>query len=180
MALSMREKIINHILETEGGFVDDPSDSGGPTKFGITQSVAREFGYNGLMEDLPRETAFAIYSRHYWHAVRADELLVVSAKITEEIVDTGVNLGPGTAVKFLQRVLNVFNLRANLYDDLLLDGQMGPKTFSAFKECYRTRGESVIMLALNCLQGAYYIALAERHPKNERFVCGWLTKRVQL
>lgn len=176
----MREKIINHILETEGGFVDDPSDSGGPTKFGITQSVAREFGYNGPMEDLSRETAFAIYSGHYWRAVRADELIKVSARITEEIVDTGVNLGPGGSVKFFQRTLNVLNSNQTLYVDLKFDGLMGPKTLAAFKECYRTRGESVIMLALNCLQGAYYIALAERHPKNERFVCGWITKRVQL
>lgn len=176
----MREKIINHILETEGGFVDDPSDNGGPTNFGVTQSVARDFGYHGPMSDLSRETAFEIYSGHYWHAVRADELVKVSARIAEEIVDTGVNMGPRQAVKFLQRTLNVLNDWAQLWEDIVVDGIVGPKTLRVFETCYQKRGESVIMLALNCLQGSFYIALAESRPMNERFVCGWLLKRIQL
>ena len=41
----MKTKIINEIIGVEGGYVNDPSDSGGETNFGITVAVARQFGY---------------------------------------------------------------------------------------------------------------------------------------
>lgn len=180
MMIALKRKIIDDILQTEGGFVDDPLDSGGATKFGITKAVAKEFDYTGPMKDLPRALAFEIYANHYWNSVCADDLLLISARVVQEIVDTGVNMGPSRASKFFQRVLNVLNDGKSLYGDLKVDGRIGPKTISAFKVCFRARGENVIVLALNCLQGSYYIALAETHPKNERFIYGWLTKRVML
>ena len=180
MISKLKRKIIDGILRAEGGFIDDPSDSGGPTNFGITEVTARRFGYEGLMKDLPRAIAFEIYVTHYWARACADDLLSISAKIAEEIVDTGVNMGLARAGKFFQRVLNVLNNNQALYEDIQVDGRIGPRTISAFKICYRAKGESVILLALNCLQGSYYIALAETYPKNERFVYGWLTRRVLL
>ena len=51
------EKIIEGILGKEGGYVDHPSDKGGPTRWGITQTTARAHGYTGDMRNLPRETA---------------------------------------------------------------------------------------------------------------------------
>ena len=178
MTQQLKRKIIDNILVDEGGFVDDPSDSGGPTKFGITRAVARRFDYDSKIADLPRALAFEIYSSHYWNSVAADDLLLISARIAEEVVDAGVNIGPNRASKFFQRVLNVLNNNERLYADLKVDGRIGPKTLSAFEVCYRAKGERVIMLALNCLQGYHYISLAEAHPKNERFVYGWLMKRV--
>lgn len=180
MTSSIKRKIIDSVLQVEGGYVNDPSDSGGPTKFGITRAVARQFDYKGPIKDLPRALAFEIYSSHYWNEVRADDLLLISAKITEEVVDTGINMGPHRAAKFFQRVVNVLNNNQILYADLKVDGRIGVKTVSAFEVCFRAKGENVILLALNCLQGSYYIALAESHPKNQRFVYGWLTKRVLL
>lgn len=37
----MKDKIINEIIRVEGGYVNDPRDSGGETNFGITVAVAR-------------------------------------------------------------------------------------------------------------------------------------------
>ena len=59
----MKERIINEIIRVEGGYVNDPSDSGGETNFGITVAVARANGYVGCMLDLPRSVAFDIYSQ---------------------------------------------------------------------------------------------------------------------
>ncbi len=154
MTQTLKRKIIDRILQTEGGFVDDPSDSGGPTKFGITKAVAREFDYKGKIASLPRALAFEIYSAHYWNLVCADDLLLISAKVAEEIVDTGVNIGPARSAKFFQRVLNVLNNGGVLYSDLKVDGRIGPKTVSALECCHRARGEGVILSALNCLQGS--------------------------
>lgn len=174
----MKERIINAIIDVEGGYVNDPNDSGGETNFGITVQVARANGYTGDMRDMPREVAFDIYAAKYWDAVRADELVELSEIVADEVVDTAVNMGAGRAIKFLQRALNVLNTQGKLYPDLTVDGAIGPATINALRGYLSTRNELVLSRALNCLQGAFYIELAERREKDERFVYGWLRNRV--
>lgn len=176
----MKNRIINEIIRVEGGYVNDPRDSGGETNFGITVAVARANGYNGAMRDMPRSVAFDIYSARYWDAVKGDNLVKLSEHVAEEVVDTSVNMGPGRAGKFLQRALNVLNKRGSLYRDLAVDGAIGKATLSALRAYLGSRDEETLVKALNCLQGAYYITLAERREKDERFVYGWFKNRVVL
>ena len=176
----LKKKIIDEIIKAEGGFVDDPNDSGGATNLGITEAVARENGYTGAMIDLPYKFAFNIYASKYWDSVCADELLSVSEDLAAEVVDTAVNMGPGRAGKFLQRCLNSLNDRAGLYMDIVVDGDIGPRTVAAVRYYALARDVSVMVKALNCLQGAFYIQLAERREKDESFVYGWLRMRVKL
>lgn len=174
----LKRKIIEDLLATEGGFVDDPADSGGATNYGITRKVAQANGYFGDMDLLTRDIAVGIYSTYYWDAVSGDGLLSISISITREVFDTGVNLGVERAAKFLQRVLNVLNYGGIDYGEVVVDGLIGPITLAALGDCFLSKGEGIILRALNCLQGQYYIDLAERYPKNERFVYGWLANRV--
>lgn len=174
----MKNRIINAIIDVEGGYVNDPNDSGGETNFGITVQVARANGYTGDMRDMPREVAFDIYAAKYWDAVRADELVELSEIVADEVVDTAVNMGAGRAIKFLQRALNVLNTQGKLYPDLTVDAAIGPATINALRGYLSSRNELVLSRALNCLQGAFYIELAERREKDERFVYGWLRNRV--
>lgn len=176
----MKEAIINEIIRVEGGYVNDPRDSGGETNYGVTEAVARAYGYAGPMRDMPREAAFDIYAARYWDAVKADDMLALSENVAAEVVDTGVNMGPGRAGHILQRVLNVLNVGGSLYPDLVVDGAIGPMTIQALRTYLAERNELVLCRALNCLQGAYYIELAERREKGERFVYGWLKNRVVL
>lgn len=178
--MHFKERIINEIIRVEGGYVNDPADSGGETNFGITEAVARANGYTGAMRDMPREVAFDIYSAKYWDAVKGDQLVELSENVAEEVVDTSVNMGPSRAGKFLQRSLNVLNGEAKLYADLTVDGDIGPATLSALAAYLDQRNELVLSRALNCLQGSFYIELAERREKDERFVYGWLNNRVVL
>ena len=60
------DRLIEALIDREGGFVDHPADKGGPTCFGITEAVARAHGYAGAMRRLPRDEAAAIYRRLYW------------------------------------------------------------------------------------------------------------------
>ena len=173
----MKEAIINEIIRVEGGYVNDPRDSGGETNFGITVAVARANGYNGAMRDMPRSVAFDIYSAKYWDAVRGDDLVALSEAVADEVVDTSVNMGPGRAGKFLQRALNVLVPNAGLS----VDGVIGPATRAILKAHLDARGEDeTLCKALNCLQGAYYIDLAERREKDRAFIYGWLKNRVTL
>lgn len=178
--VTLKERIINTIIDVEGGYVDDPNDSGGETNFGITLQVARANGYFGPMRDLPRPLAYDIYAAKYWDAVSGDALSALSDHVAEEVVDTAVNMGPGRAGRFLQRALNVLNRQEDIYLDLKVDGAIGPATIGALKSYLAVRDELPLVRALNCLQGAFYIELAERREKDEAFVYGWLKNRVKI
>jgi lysozyme family protein len=177
---SLRKKTIDEIIKIEGGYVNDQSDSGGETNFGVTKAVAREFGYHGPMDRMPRSIAEQVYAAKYWDVVRADELANISEKVTTEVVDTAVNVGPSRAGKFLQQSLNVLNRAERLYSDIEVDGNIGPATIAALDSYITRRSDAVLLKALNCLQGAFYINLATRREKDERFVYGWLKNRVKL
>jgi lysozyme family protein len=172
--------VIAEIIALEGGYSNDPADSGGPTMFGITQEVAKANGYDGPMEDLPREIAEQIYGARYWDSVGGDAVANLSKLLVLELVDTAVNMGPGRAGKFLQRSLNVLNRKGKLFPDIKVDGDIGPGTLGALAAYLLTRDDATLTKAVNCLQGAFYIALCERREKDERFVYGWLKNRVKL
>ena len=48
--MSLKQRVIDQIIKVEGGYVNDPSDSGGETNYGITKHVARKYGYKGSMK----------------------------------------------------------------------------------------------------------------------------------
>jgi len=113
---------IEALIGREGGFSNHPADKGGLTMYGITEQVARAFDYHGQMSALPKETAATIYKQRYWESPRFDKVNECSASIAEELLDTGVNMGVGTASKFLQRALNTLNAEGKHYPDIVVDG----------------------------------------------------------
>jgi lysozyme family protein len=172
---TLKQKTIEGIIAVEGGYVNDPADSGGETNFGVTIAVARANGYEGSMIDMPKSVAFDIYATQYWDAMSGDELVELSEAVATEVIDTAVNMGTGRAGRFLQRSLNVLSKG----ESLKVDGQVGPATVRALRSyLWRGRDEKTLVKALDCLQGAFYIELAERREKDERFVYGWLKHRV--
>jgi lysozyme family protein len=167
----------------EGGYVDNPKDSGGPTNHGITEQVARAHGYRGHMRDLPVDRAREIAREQYWNSMRLDDVARLSVPIAKELFDTGFNAGQTTAVRFLQRCLNVANREQLDYPDITADGLMGRlsiASLTAFLTVRNERGELWMLRALNGLQAAHYIELAERRVKDEAFVFGWILNRVRI
>ena len=176
------ERLIDGVIEREGGYVDHPADKGGPTCFGITEAVARAHGYAGAMRQLPRALAADIYRRIYWLRPRFDQIATASERVAAELFDTGVNMGPAVAVTFLQRALTALNRSGKDYPDLTPDGRVGAATLGALDRFLTVRakgiGETVLLRALEALQGERYLRLAERRPANEAFLYGWLANRV--
>jgi len=175
------DQLIDALIDREGGFVDHPADKAGPTCFGITEAVARAQGYAGAMRQLPRSEAAAIYRRLYWSRPRLDEVAKRSVRLAAELFDTGVNMGPAVAVTFLQRALTALNRGGKDYPDLTPDGRIGAVTLAALDAFLSTRGENgetVLLRALEALQGERYLRLAERRPANEAFLYGWLANRI--
>lgn len=176
-------KLIDDLIDREGGYVDNPHDKGGPTCWGITESVARKHGYKGRIQDMPRAFAVRVYTRDYIEAPGFGRVLAISNAIGEEMIDTGVNMGVSIPGPWLQRILNALNQQAKHFPDLVVDGQIGPSTESALRTVLRHRGkdgETIIMRALNCLQGARYLEITEAREKNETFFAGWMLNRVGL
>lgn len=181
------ERIIAGIVAREGGYVDRADDAGGPTNYGITLATLSDwFGRPASVDDLkalPVDTAKRIYRDRYVHQPHFDAIADHSLKVAEELIDTGVNMGTGTAAQFLQRSLNVLNRHAKLFPELDVDGVIGGLTLSALDSFLVIRfasGERVLLTALNCLQGNRYIELAEAREKDESFIYGWLRARVTI
>lgn len=171
------------VLGVEGDFSDDPSDSGGATRYGITEHVARSNGYTGDMRELPLDVAKRIYRREYWDRLSLDAVALLSSRIAEELFDTAVNCGQGVAGTWLQRCLNVLNREQKDYADLVVDGAIGSRSveaLGAYLAHRKPHGERVLLRALNALQGAHYIVLAEKRVKDEAFVNGWFLNRVVI
>ena len=176
------EELIDELIEREGGYACHPADRGGPTRFGITEAVARAHGYGGAMAELPRDEAAAIYRRLYWLRPRFDQIGERAPRAAAELFDTGANMGPAVAATFLQRALTALNRGGKDYPDLVPDGRVGPATIAALDAFLGARGarggETVLLRALEALQGERYLRLAEKRPANEAFLYGWLANRI--
>jgi len=172
---------IQGVLKIEGGYSDHPSDRGGKTNWGITERTARANGYAGDMRTMPRAAAIVIYKAQYWDILNLDAVALLSYPIAREMFDTEVNGGdPGES---LQRALNAFNRDGKDYPDVIVDGRIGPMTISALQAFLARRGklgERNILKALNCIQGARFLAIAERDHSQEAFVTGWFSHRVEI
>lgn len=147
---------IKLVLENEGGYVDDPHDTGGETMYGITLAVARASGYTGPMRDLPMDMAKDIYRRKYWQ----EWMECAPMPLCFELLDTAVNSGSVTAAKLLQRTLGVAE-----------DGVVGPKTRAAATAMHPARLWSAfiatrIAYLTTCKQWQYFSAGWARRMAN--------------
>lgn len=175
------DRLISAVIDREGPYVNHPADRGGPTCWGITETVARANGFQGPMRNLPREQAALIYRKLYWLKPGFDRVATRAPTLAAEMFDTGINMGVGTATGFLQRALNTLNRQGRDYPDLAVDKAIGPRTLNALDGFLKVRGkagEAVLVKAVEALQGERYIALAEKNPSQEAFVYGWLANRI--
>jgi lysozyme family protein len=99
---------IRRVLASEGGYVNHPSDPGGPTNFGITIADYRRYmkpdATAADVRAMKVEEAKAIYREKYWRVMRCDEL---PAGVDYCAFDYAVNSGTGRVPKVLQRILGV-------------------------------------------------------------------------
>lgn len=175
--------VLAHTWEDEGGFSNHPDDPGGKTRFGITEAVARSHGYTGDMRELPVEDAKSMYRLSYFEGPKFDQVAERSLKLSMELFDAGVNMGPGRAAMMLQRALTLLNRRGKDYPDLAPDGAIGDITLRALDSFLTERdkeGEVVLLKALLCQRGSYYMDLAASDERFESFLYGWLRTRVDM
>ncbi len=174
---------IEGVLVNEGGgtYTDDPGDSGGPTRWGITEVTARAAGYNGDMRELPRQVAVNIYLQRYWVVPGLALVDQVFPALAARLLDFGVLAGSSVAAVQLQRCLNVLNRCGKDYPDIKADGRVGRITIGALTSFISRRGEEgriVLLGMVVSLQSAYLTELAELRPKDELYLFGWQRNRA--
>jgi lysozyme family protein len=171
------KKAVKNVLEREGILTDDPDDSGGLTKYGISQKAFPNID----ITNLTREQAIEIYRELYWERSGASK--VQSQLVAEELFDTSVNMGVTTAVTIMQRSVN--KLSKMLCDagykskNLMLstDGIFGSRTQEAVNSVV-SRWDSTLWKIMNHLQFSQYELLVESRPANAQFLLGWINRRT--
>jgi len=151
-------------LRNEGGYVNNPKDPGGETKYGISKR-----SYPTLdIANLTIEQATAIYYRDFWSPYPYDQINYV--QLACKIFDTCVNLGQSRGIKLLQRCLAV-----NGAPGIIVDGGFGPGTLAAINN---VDGPTLIA-AYRGAQAAYYKAVVAATPSDLQFLNGWLSRAAQ-
>ena len=165
------EELIDEVIVAEGDeFTWDKSDSGGPTKYGITQAtLSVALHHNVSPEDvanLTRDQAVVIYKNMYYYAARINSL---PEALQPVVFDFGVNAGIGVAATVLQNVLEMLGYECSP------DGLIGPETANVALEAYNKYAGTLINAYVE-YRIWYYQQLAERSPKDQKFLEGWLKR----
>lgn len=170
--------IILNVFNVEGGYSNHPDDRGGVTNYGITETVARQSGFKGDMKDLPKETAFNIYSEQYIKKPNYHLIYDQSPALAEKVIDAGVNVGVGRASRWFQQSLNSFNRGGRDYSNITVDGAIGNQTINAYKSLERVRGRvkacELMIKAMDAHQANHYLSLKSMNS----FTVGWFDNRV--
>ncbi|WP_065978202.1 glycoside hydrolase family 108 protein [Pseudoalteromonas lipolytica] len=180
---ALKIRLIKELIDREGGYVNDPTDRGGETMYGITKVVARDFGYTGEMQDMPYQTAFLIQDQRYWSPLKLSKISVLSESLAEQLFDFAVHSGVSTSAKALQKALNVLNKCQSLYPDLVVDGIPGSRTISALTDyaaVRKNRGLDVLAEAVRGQRISFCIDIAANDESQEKYQFGWLDRIVNL
>ena len=163
------DKAFDYLMKSEGTeFVNNPIDSGGPTKYGITK-LSFEVWSNKKADDdeiknMTIETAKQFYLTNYWTHMLLDKLTRPGSTIC--IFDSGVLYGPNTAMGFAQRASNICGV------PIKIDGIFGDESVAAInlieQISFITEFHSLILLWID--------EVIRMNPKNEVFRSGWTTR----
>ncbi|KIC29679.1 holin-associated N-acetylmuramidase [Leisingera sp. ANG-M6] len=160
-------EIAEQIVAREGGFVNDPADPGGATKYGVTIGTMRRLGLDltgdgrvGVadVQALSRAQAVEIFVRHYYEAPRIASL---PACLQATVFDMYVNAG-SNAVRILQRLLNEMGF------GVVVDGAIGPETASAAEQAALVDADA-LRDAYGIARRNYYFRLADRRAASRKF-----------
>lgn len=162
------------VIRIEGGYVNDPNDPGGETKYGITK---RDFP-NEDIPNLTKERAIELYKAKYWDPLNLDR--IDSQVIADKLLDMSINLGQERTAGYFQRALN-YTLPGR---PVVVDGDIGPQTLGTVnglpKVAARGPDLETLGLALAAYHAARYIELVEGpDPRFDTFAKGWLRRAMK-
>ena len=150
--MSEFDRAVDLIIYLEGGYNDDPLDSGGATKYGISKAAFPTLN----IEKITLKEAKIIYKNQYWNLVSGDKLPPATATI---VFDMAVNSGVYRAKRIMQRALRVKQ-----------DGAIGPKTLKALSQMK----EKDFLIKYTKVRIVFYTGL----DHFDRFGAGWTSRAI--
>lgn len=158
-------KAFSYLSDLEGGYVNDPADRGGPTRYGISLRFYKEtvdqYASEEDIRDLSLERAKRLYWIHFWDKI--DLVRLDSQPVANRVFALAVHSGLKPAIRVLQRAVNQsgYNLEE--------DGVLGPKTVNA------TNSVSPRQLLPDLRHETWklYREIMVRRPVLEKFLLGW-------
>jgi lysozyme family protein len=159
---------VERILKWEGGYVDDPDDPGGATKWGISTRWLRAIGDPRDVASLSQDGAIELYRAHWWHRYGYGE--IESQAVAERVFGLAIHAGPMQAHKVLQRAL-----RANGQSQVFDDGLIGGITLRAIPLV----DEKSLVVAWRSEMAGFYRVLLAKDPVREKWKRGWLRRAYE-
>lgn len=152
-------KFFSRLMKYEGGYVNDPDDPGGETKFGISKRAYPDEDIANLSE----ARAMQIYYEDYYRKVKADQM---PERIAWHVFDFGVNAGVARSARMVQRLVGADP-----------DGKIGPTTIALVN---RYKGEFSLHILFMSARIRYYLDLTEKNIRNMKYLRGWLLRALEV
>lgn len=152
------DEVMEHVFDSEGGWVRNPADPGGETKYGISKRAYPKEDIAALTMERAKE----LYRRDYWVPSRCDDL---PEAIRLVHMDCAVNCGVGTAAKLLQEACRV-----------AVDGKIGAVTLAAAKQA----NPDLLREEYLWLRVRYYARIARDRKQSLEFLPGWLFRLIRV
>lgn len=144
------------------GYVNDPADAGGETKFGIAVNANPDLN----IKTLSWEAAKRVYFKKYWLASDCDNITLIAPRLAAMHFDGAVNHGVGRASKFLQKALGVTE-----------DGDIGPATIAALTKMCKTKDDEIqLCKKVAGYRKVFYNSIVANKPNQSKFLNGWMTR----
>ena len=170
------------VLAHEGGYSNDPADSGGATNFGISLYWLKSLGtlqdsHGALVADvnhdgrvdisdiktLTKDEAVEFYKTLWWDHYHFER--IADQDVATKLFDTAVNVGGVTAVKMAQSALECFT-------PMTVDGVLGPITVQAINSI----SAEVFLCCFRNVQARRYADIVAADHSKIVFFGGWLKR----
>jgi lysozyme family protein len=153
-------KAFDYLMYHEGGYVKDPKDAGGETKYGVSK---RSYPHLDI-KNLTRDQARQIYFVDFWMKAKCES--IDDENIATKFFDLAVHTGIPQAIKLIQRASRAAGTQ------VAEDGIIGSITLKAINEADSTD----LLAALKAEAAGYYRLIANANPSQRRFIEGWLNR----
>lgn len=148
------------ILKDEGGYVNNPDDKGGETKYGISK---RSYP-NVDIKNLTQEQAADIYRKNYWRNYSG----INSQEIADILFEVSVNCGTTASNRMAQKAL--VKCGANI----VVDGLFGIQTLAAIN----SQPEQWLLAEIQLQQINYYVGIVSKNKSQSVFLLGWIKRAL--
>ena len=148
------------LMKYEGGYVNDPADSGGETKYGISKRAYPQLDIKNLTE----ADAMEIFYRDYYLPLNIPD--IDDENTAWQLFDFGVNAGVKRSAKLIQSIVNAYP-----------DGKIGKKTLNLINGFHEDYPLHIYFMSKRLM---YYLNLTERNPRMLKFLKGWIFRCLEI